>query len=134
RRDWDACFPLVRNRVCKGGWVILRGRSRLGFLVCLLALSSVAFAQFETRGTFIAESNSSPYAIAVGDFNRDGKLDLAVVRGCCPGGGVSILLGDEDETFQPAAPYPAGDQPVSIVSADFNHDGNLDLAVAISLS
>ena len=111
-----------------------RRHSHLGFLVCLLVLSSVAFAQFETRGTFIAESNSSPYAIAVGDFNHDGKLDLAVVSGCCPAGGVSILLGNGNGTFQPAATYPAGDQPVSIVAADFNHDGNLDLAVANSLS
>jgi hypothetical protein len=108
----------------------------LGALVvlCALILSASAAAQFETRGMFLAESNSSPLGIAVGDFNHDGKLDLAVVSSCCPGGGVSILLGRGDGTFEPGVYYPAGDQPYSIVAADFNHDGNLDLAVANSLS
>ena len=53
---------------------------------------------------------------------------------CCPGSGVSILLGNGDGTFQPAAQYLVGDEPYSIVAADFNHDGNLDLAVANRLS
>jgi hypothetical protein len=112
-----------------------KGVSLVGLLVaCLLAGSTTSQAQFEIRGRFIAESNSSPFAIAVGDFNHDGKLDLAVVSGCCPGSGVSILLGRGDGTFAPGAYYAAGDQPVSIVAADFDHDGNLDLAVANSLS
>lgn len=100
----------------------------------ILAWSVSARAQFETRGRFIAESNSRPWAIAVGDFNHDGKLDLAVVSGCCPSSGVTILLERGDGTFAPGAYYAAGDQPVSIVAADFDHDGNLDLAVANSLS
>jgi len=112
-----------------------KGVSLVGLLAaCLLAGSTTAQAQFEIRGRFIAESNSRPWAIAVGDFNHDGKLDLAVVSGCCPGSGVSILLGRGDGTFAPGAYYAAGDQPVSIVAADFDHDGNLDLAVANSLS
>lgn len=101
---------------------------------CVLGFVSVAEAQFETRGTFVADFRSSPNAIAVGDFNHDGNLDLAVVNSCCPNGGVSILLGKGDGTFLPSVNYSAGDQPVSIVAADFNRDGNLDLAVANSLS
>jgi hypothetical protein len=41
-----------------------------------------------------------------------------------------VLLGNGDGTFQAPANYNAGTQPVSIVAADFNGDGNLDLAVA----
>jgi FG-GAP-like repeat/Abnormal spindle-like microcephaly-assoc'd, ASPM-SPD-2-Hydin len=93
-----------------------------------------AQAQLETRGTFVADSPVRANAIAVGDFNNDGKPDMAVVSSCCPNGGVSILLGKGDGTFLPSVTYSAGDQPLSIVAADFNHDGKLDLAVANSLS
>ena len=102
--------------------------------LCALLLSTSALAQFETRGVFLAESDSVPSAIAVGDFNRDGVLDLAVASGCCPGGGVSILLGRGDGTFLPGVYYATGEQPLSVVAVDFNQDGILDLAVANSLS
>jgi hypothetical protein len=101
-------------------------------LLCLVAVKPDALAQFETRGAFIAQQNTQ--AIAVGDFNHDGKLDLAVAASCCPDGGVAILLGNGDGTFRPPVNYAAGAGPISIVAADFNHDGNLDLAVATGLN
>ena len=105
-----------------------KGVSLVGLIVgCLLTGSTTARAQFETRGRFVADSDSSPVAIAVGDFNHDGKLDLAVVSYCCAGSGVSILLGRGDGTFEPGAQYAAGDQPFSIVAADFDGDGNDDI-------
>jgi len=105
-------------------------RALLAFL-CLSPLEPTALAQFETRGTFSAPS---PSAIAVGDFDHDGKLDLAVAASCCPDGSVAILLGNGDGTFRQPVNYAAGVGPISIVAADFNHDGNLDLAVANALS
>jgi len=70
--------------------------------------------------------------VAVGDFNRDGKPDLAVVNGTSPSAGanVAILLGNGDGTFQPAVTYPAGSDPVWVAVGDFNGDGKPDLAVA----
>ena len=49
-----------------------------------------------------------------------------------PSGGVSILPRERRRNIRPPVNYPAGRQPFSIVAADFNHDGNLDLAVANS--
>jgi hypothetical protein len=106
----------------------------LFLLLCVLALRVPSLAQFEARGQFLAQSGSGPVSVAVGDFNHDGILDLAVVSDCCAGTGVAILMGRGDGTFDPAVVYAAGDQPFSVVAADFNHDGNLDLAVANSLS
>jgi uncharacterized repeat protein (TIGR01451 family) len=70
---------------------------------------------------------ASPSAIVVGDFNGDGKPDLAV--GNSGSNNVSILLGNGDGTFQPAANFDAGISPSSIAVGDFNGDGKLDLAV-----
>jgi hypothetical protein len=76
-----------------------------------------------------------PSAMAVGDVNGDGTADLAVVARCggssdCSGPGVvSVLLGFGDGTFVGKKDYAAGNGPSVVVSADFNHDGNLDLAV-----
>ncbi|HYM75013.1 MAG TPA: FG-GAP-like repeat-containing protein [Candidatus Dormibacteraeota bacterium] len=77
----------------------------------------------------------NPSVIAIGDFNRDGKLDLAVSNycggsNCLSASTVSILLGNGDGTFQAQHAYAVGTQPIPIVTADFNGDGKLDLAVA----
>lgn len=69
-----------------------------------------------------------PGAIALGDFNGDGKLDIAVLQPLI--GKVAILLNNGDGTFGTATSYATGSNPVAIATADVNKDGHLDLVIA----
>jgi hypothetical protein len=66
-------------------------------------------------------------ALAVGDFNRDRKLDVVVSS---ISSGLFLLLGKGDGSFQSPVAI-SGSTPDAIhfvLAADFNRDGNLDLA------
>ncbi len=73
------------------------------------------------------------YSVAVGDFNGDGWLDLAVANGGTPprylDAGISVLLGNGDGSFQAARSFGAGSGPSFVAVGDFNGDGVPDLAV-----
>jgi hypothetical protein len=72
-----------------------------------------------------------PTSVAVADVNGDGTPDLVVANcGGCGSSFVGVLLGNGDGTFQPAVSYPAGIEPLSVVVADINGDGNPDVIVA----
>ncbi len=67
---------------------------------------------------------------ALGDFNHDGKLDLAVASYTT--NQVQVLLGNGDGTFDSPVSYDSGIQPQYTLAVDLNHDGNLDLVVTSS--
>jgi hypothetical protein len=74
-------------------------------------------------------AGNAPQAVALGAFQTGGPLSIAV--GDLGSNSVSILLGNPDGTFQPAATYATAQAGLGdIVTADFNGDHNLDLAVA----
>jgi dienelactone hydrolase len=77
------------------------------------------------------DTGQDPNWVTVGDFNRDGKLDLAVIdgQGNQFTSAVVILLGKGDGTFQLAGSYPLNTNAASGVTADLNGDGKLDIAV-----
>ncbi len=75
-------------------------------LAAVVAVAPLARAQFESRGSFVA--NNSPSCVGIGDFNHDGKLDLAVVAGGSNTNTIAIMLGNGDGTFQKALYYTAG--------------------------
>jgi hypothetical protein len=84
-----------------------------------------------------------PQSIVVGDFNGDGKLDLAVAnfgedtdhRGLF-GSSVSILIGKGNGTFRAEVNYLDDGvyRPEYVAVGDFNGDGKLDLAVSAGVN
>src|ERR687897_308197 len=89
---------------------------------------------FATISRFNFGAGDEPISVAVGDFNNDTILDLAVANQNSDN--VSILLGNGNGTFvdTPAVNFGAGDGPFSVAVGDFNNDTILDLAVANFLS
>ncbi len=79
---------------------------------------------FAPARTFNAEGATR--SVAIGDLNRDGKMDLAVATSI----GVSVLLGEGDGNFRKAVNFVAGTNPIYAAVADLNNDGNFDLVVA----
>jgi hypothetical protein len=73
-----------------------------------------------------------PSSIVLGDFNNDGNQDFAVSN--FKDNTFSLFLGNGDGTFKQAtgSPFPlptTATGPIAMTSADFNSDGNLDLAL-----
>jgi hypothetical protein len=94
-----------------------------------LVLTAPAQAQCPNFGApenFVVGTN--PRSVAIGDFNGDGRSDLAVANG--NSNNVSILLGTETGTFGAATNFAAGMTPISVAIGDFNGDERSDLAVA----
>src|SRR3989442_1019108 len=120
----------------RGPLGLTRYSTRLSLFVgaALLFLSTFPDPAPAQTVSFIARrdfaAGRSPDSVAVGDFNGDGRLDLAVAN--FGSNDVSVLLGNGDGTFQAALSFAAGSGPSSVAVGDFNGDGNLDLAVANS--
>jgi FG-GAP-like repeat/FG-GAP repeat len=93
-----------------------------GTVSILLGSSDGTFGPHQEFRTGVA-----PTALAAGDFDGNGKPDLAVVNG--GGATVSILLGMGDGTFAGDVEYSVGPYPTGLVVADFNGDSKLDLAI-----
>ncbi len=86
---------------------------------------------FSAAMDFSAGTNSDPRAIAAGDFDRNGKVDLATAN--YGTNNVSVLLNDTalcTPGFNDAVNYSVGANPYATTVGDFNGDGSPDLATA----
>ncbi len=96
------------------------------------ALGTATLGAATTMQTFGNQTpysaGSSPFSVAVGDFNGDGKPDLAV--GNLGSSTISVLLGQGNGAFGPPSTYDTGLSPSTLAVGDFNGDGKPDLAVA----
>lgn len=120
----------------------LRGTGRKDLIVANSAVSNglgtsttISVLLSNPDGTYKAAVpytvGNNPIGIAVGDFNKDGKLDLAVAN--AKDGTISILLGNGNGTFQPATTISSGGPtPVGVFTADLRGVGKLDLVVTNS--
>ena len=93
--------------------------------------------QFHTQNTGPGGESNLPQPIIVGDFNGDGLADAATVNWDPSSGTVQVCL-QQPGTTAPSFncsnyndPYDTADlrYPLSLAAADFNNDGNTDIAL-----
>jgi len=124
-------------------WVAVgdfNGDHKLDLAVSVTTTAVVSILLGNGDGTFQPPvsypAESGLQGITAGDVNGDGKVDIVTANQCgndpaCRKGTVSVLLGNGDGTFQPEQSFFAGMFPLSVALADFNADGHPDIAVAL---
>jgi len=125
----------ARFQVTSGATAIavadINGDSRGDLVVA--AYTSVDILYGNGNGTFqdarsIVPNGFNAFYVAAGDFNRDGKQDLALAD--FPAGSIAVWYGNGDATFPTQKRYAglAGEIPLMVF--DFDWDGNLDIVQA----
>ncbi|MBZ5536275.1 MAG: FG-GAP-like repeat-containing protein [Acidobacteriia bacterium] len=113
---------------------LLRASDRTGSLTTPSPLAACLSPGFGVQSVYPVDT--SPTAVASGDFNGDGKVDLVVANKGSKS--FSILLGNGDGTFQAAVTTPIpglrNSGPLSVAAGDFDGDGKADIAFASGTS
>lgn len=118
------------NAFVMGGPADMNGDGKLDLLVAELSEQSFQVALGNGDGTFNASAptvgipSGGASSVAIGDFNRDGRLDAAFIDHA---GFIDIYLGDGHGSFQPGGSFQTSFGGTLIVTADVNGDGILDL-------
>jgi hypothetical protein len=89
---------------------------------------SISFFSGLGNGSFLAEATINtgglPQSLVVGDWNDDGRLDLATVNALS----VSLVLSVEGGKFARPIDHASGTSATRLITADLDADGDLDLA------
>ena len=85
---------------------------------------------FAIEAIYSTQTGSSPLSIAVGDFNNDSRLDIAVANSGSHS--IDVFYGYGNGTFTRGTSYSMGyaSQPYTLVAVDFNNDTRMDIVVA----
>jgi len=135
---WDAYSVAVADVNGDGKPDVLVANYCIAMTNCTNGLIGVLLGNGD--GTFQAavtysSGGSRAVSLVVADVNGDGKPDVLVANQCfshanCAEGGVGVLLGNGNGTFQPALSYASGKGTGSSVAvADLNGNGSADLVV-----
>ena len=109
----DKNLDLIANGPAEGVMVIHLGDGRGGF-----SNSPLELADLDNDFTF-----------AVGDVNKDGKLDLVVVTFNAAGGTAVVFLGDGRGGFDIVDQVAVNKDAASTLLGDLNNDGNIDIII-----
>jgi FG-GAP-like repeat len=82
--------------------------------------------QIASKG--VAPAATAPFIVVSGDFNGDGKVDLAMAR--LFSNSISIFFGATEGRFTPQVAYSLSGTITGMAAGDFDRDGKADLAVA----
>jgi hypothetical protein len=107
------------------------GTEGLGIGNAVFVLLGNGNGTFQAPSHFTYATTATPDGVVVGDFNGDGKADLAIAN--YYGNSVSVLLGNGNGTFQTPVNYATGTSSQrltpNVTLADLNSDGKPDLMV-----
>jgi hypothetical protein len=83
-----------------------------------------------TPSSMVLPTGAAPSSVVVGDFDFDGKKDMAATTAADE---LTIFSGNGGGTFSQGPVYSTGLQPGAIATGDFDRDGTPDIVVANSL-
>jgi hypothetical protein len=126
----DGTFQPVTSGPLPAGWVVaadVNGDGKLDLIEEGEVFLGNGDGTFQAGLPYSGWTGSAP---AIGDFNADGKLDLAFLNATT--GGVSVILGNGDGTFQAPMNFSGSTGNSAMVAGDFNGDGKMDLLMVSS--
>lgn len=117
----DGIPDIVATTPSNGGVTVFLGKGDGNFT----SVNNPVSGTLPTANAYVPGGGCT--AITLGDFNKDGKLDIATgLSGVNSAALVAVLAGNGDGTFAPERLFGVADTPQSIAVGDFNGDGNLD--------